>query len=141
MSNPFPLSATDESAFVNDVGWEALGSLPDWGGIIVWRGRSVLVFPKTNGTYAFTDITDGIPAGSTTIPVSLLIENVPKTQTSTFGVFLYSLPQNFYAVAVEKAKTLASDAGEVIQPLIPGLGLTAIIVIGILIYLYAPRTR
>jgi len=142
MTLPFPLSDADAQQFVNVVGYDNLNGLPQWGGIINWAGRYVLVYPKYDGTFAFTDITAGIPDSgvpSGVIPVSSLIANTPVTQTSTFGVFLYSLPSNFYNVAKEDAKKLFGDLADAAKPLLPTISLTAIIVIGVLVMMYIPR--
>lgn len=144
MSNPFPLSASDQDAFINDVGVGTLYAMPDWGGIVVWRNRAILAYQKPNGDFALTDISGGIPDAGVPggmIPATSLVKNMPTQQTSAFGVFVYSLPANFLQVAREDALATTTAIGETIQPLIPALSLTAILVVGVLIYMYAPRPR
>ncbi len=86
--NPFPLSDSDRSQFISDVGWDALSSIPSWGTIAQWQGRYVLVFQKTDGTYALTDISGGIPDGGVpggVIPVSVLVDSMSKTGYGSVG--------------------------------------------------------
>lgn len=142
--NPFPLSTSDREAFMSSLNWGTLYSLPQWGGIFEWQNRYILVFPKPNGDYALTDVSGGIPDSSVPggmIPIASVIKNIPKTQTSSLAVFFYSLPSNFMAVAKEDAIAVASGAGEILSPLLPAFSLTAIIVLGVLAFIYLPRPR
>jgi hypothetical protein len=144
MSNPFPLSKQDYADFVNDVGFYRLSTMPDWGTIFFWRNRYVLAFQKVDDTFALTDISGGIPTtrvASGVIPAEILVHNTPTTQTSTFGVFMFSLPSNFMDIAIEKAKAAAATGAEIIAPLVPALGITSLIIIGVLVFMYAPRPR
>lgn len=135
---PFPLSEADRQQFIPDVGISYLWALPSWGGIAQWHGRYILVYLRPDGVYALTDISGGIPdsgAPGGVIPVEAIIHNMPTTQTSSVGVFLYSLPANF----IESAKEFLRGAHDVIAPVIPDLSLIALLGIIGLIVIYAPR--
>jgi hypothetical protein len=145
MSDPFPLSAADARQFVGDAGADALSGLPSWGGIIRWHNRYVLVFPKYDGSFALTDISGGVPDARVPggmIPITAFVAAVPTQQSSYWETFLYSLPSNFYDVAIERAKQLAEGteyvagavgtaAGALTKPLLENLTVP-LIVIGVL---------
>ncbi len=140
--NPFPLSDADRNQLINDVGYSALSSMPDWGSIFVWNNRVVLAFRDALGNYRLTDITMGIPVASApngVLESSYLIASMPKTQTSSFGVFMYSLPQNFMDIAIEKAKAAAQTVGEIVQPLVLPTGLIVGIAVVVLYFVYGPH--
>ena len=142
---PFALSPSDANAFLNEVDTHGqLGRLPDWGGIVQWRGRFVLVFKKVDGSYALSDITGGIPDSSVPggmIPVEALVANTPTTQIGQVEAFLYSLPSNFMDIAKERAIQIAQGAADIAEPLLPAFGIVAVLAIATLIFIYAPRPR
>jgi hypothetical protein len=142
--NPFPLSNDDRNQFINDVGFSALSSMPDWGSIFIWNNRVVLAFRDALGSYRLTDITMGIPnpnAPNGVLESSFLIANMPKTQTSSFGVFMYSLPQNFVDIAIEKAKAATQTIADIAQPLVFPTGIIVGIAVVVLYFVYGPHRR
>ena len=142
--NPFPLSDDDRNQMINDVGFSALGSMPDWGSIFIWRNRVVLAFRDALGSYRLTDITMGIPVPSApggVLDASILLQDMPKTQTSSFGVFMYSLPQNFIDIAVEKAKALSQTVGDIVQPLVLPIGTIIGVAVVVLYFVYGPHRK
>jgi hypothetical protein len=107
MNDPFPVSTSDVNKITEAIGANALYSIPQWGTIIDWYGRTILIFPKVDGTFAFTDISGGIPninAPGGYIPAEFLKSNTPTVQTASWLVGMYSLPQNFLDVAIERFK-------------------------------------
>lgn len=142
--NPFPLSIGDYQAFVSEVGIDTIYALPQWGGIFNWHGRYILAYVKPAGDFALTDITGGIPDSSVPggmIPVDSLIRNMPATQTSSLGVFLYSIPANFLQVAKEDAIATAGAIGGAIVDSFP-VTLPILFVVGALLLLfYGPRPK
>ena len=145
--NPFPLSSSDYSAFMNEVG-PSLNALPSWGGIIQWHTRYVLAFNDANGNWRLTDISGGVPADSApggVVPIAALLHDIPRVETPAWEVFLYTLPGNILQVATERAQQLASAAANVadaaIKPLIPDLMPLAIAALAILAFMYLPKSR
>ncbi len=139
---PFPLSDSDHAQFMSDIGWTALAELPQWGGIIEWNGRYILVYQRPDSGYSLTDISGGIPDAGVPggmIPIQSFIRNISKTQISPLGAFLYSLPANFMQVAKENAIAAAQGVADIIEPLVPDLTILAVIAVAALIFIYAPR--
>lgn len=150
---PFPLSSADYDSFIQAVNPDVLG-LPDWGGIAQWNGRYVLMFKMPSGDWALSDVTGGIPYGSTTISIADYVKNVPSYQPNASDVFIYSLPANFMAVALEDAaaasalatKTVNWTAEQVADAIAPianavSLGPIAIGALVILALIYLPKPR
>lgn len=135
--NPFPLSSSDADQLIGEIGASTLYSFPPWGGIVQWRGRYVLIFQKVDNSFAFSDITGGVPYGSTMIPASALVASTPKTYVSPMITFWSSLPENFMQVAKEKL-------GGVIDAVTPSLPTTAVLFgVGLVVLLlfYGPKRR
>lgn len=152
-----PLSNIEYATFMTEVQPDSLG-LPDWGGIVSWGGEFVLMFKMPSGEWALSDVTDGIPTSSGVIMPMDYLRNVPGVQTSAIGVFLYSIPANFMATALEKAAEAGNLASSYVQwtaqqvgdaisailkPISSALPLTPIIVgtIAVLAFLYLPHPR
>jgi hypothetical protein len=142
--NPFPLSASDYSQFMNEAG-PALSGLPSWGGIIEWHNRYVLAFYDAVGNWRLTDISGGVPTSRGTVPISALLSDIPRTETPAWEVFLYTLPGNFLDVATERAGQIAAAGGSVvdaaIKPLLPDLMPLAVIAVAVLAFMYLPRAK
>jgi len=98
------LSDLEYVTFLDDVQPDSLG-LPDWGAIVQWGGEFVLAFKMPSGEWALSDVTGGIPYGSTVIPIQTYIANVPRTQAGPLQTFIYSLAPESMATA---AQALAS---------------------------------
>lgn len=152
--NPFPLSSSDYSDFMNEIG-PGLSNLPSWGGVIQWRRRYILAFLDAVGNWRLTDITGGIPVNGEMLPASVLVQDLPTTELGPVGAFLYSLPGNLYAVAVERLQQLKAagvavgqavgeTAGDIIAPLAtsltPALGPLALIAVAVLAFMYLPKS-
>lgn len=100
------LSNLEYVTFLQDVQPDSL-NLPAWGAVILWANEYVLAFKMPSGEWALTDITDGVPYGSTVIPVQQYLANVPRYQVSSLDVFVYSIPQSVAQSTLE----LAADLG------------------------------
>jgi hypothetical protein len=154
MRDPFPLSTSEFNQFVYDLG-NTLQWLPSWGGIYQWHNRYILAYVKPDYSVALTDISGGIPSTRVPggmIPVSVLLENVPRVETTALEAFFYSLPSNFMAIAAERmnqigdiavdvVETAGEAAGAGLRPLMPALLPLAVIAGAAFLFMYAPRRK
>jgi hypothetical protein len=151
---PRPLSNIEYATFLSDVQPDSLG-LPDWGGIAQWGGEYVLMFKMPSGEWALSDISDGIPSAAGTIMPADYLRNVPVYQPSGLEVFIYSLPQNFMASALQTtaaAGALASgvvtwtaeQVANAIKPILAAgipIGPIAVAALVLLALIYLPKPR
>ena len=151
------LSSLEYVTFMDEVMPDSL-EIPPWGSIVQWGGLYVLVFHLPSGEWALSDITQGIPYGSTVIPVDTYLQNFNKQQIGATDAFWFSLPENFMQVALEgaakvealatqQAGVAAQTVADAFQKLLTGAsaGLggalipLAIVAAVVLVFVYGPK--
>jgi hypothetical protein len=154
---PRRLSNIEWITFLNEVQPDHL-SLPDWGGIANWGGTYVLMFKMPSGEWALSDISDGIPYGASIVPVQDYLATVPSYQPSWTTTFIYSIPQNVAAVALQYAagagslvtqtvNVTADEIASILQKLLagatsglgPALWPVALIGVAVLVIMYGGK--
>lgn len=140
MSNPRPLSDQEYVAFLNEVRPQDL-PLPQWGAIVEWDGRYILVFQRPDLNFELTDISGGVPFGDRMVSVADLLPTMDLQYTSDPGIDWWALPSSFNAIVQAVATSAGAAAGGILAPTLSALTVP-IIAIGIAaLLIYVPRPR
>jgi hypothetical protein len=137
MSNPRPLSDYEYGAFMNEVRPQDL-PLPQWGAIVEWDGRYVLVFQRPDLNFDLTDISGGVPYGDRMVSIADLLPTMDLQYTSDPSIDWYALPASFNSLVQSIATSVGTAAGGLLAPTFT-VPLIAVGIAALLIYMPRPR--